>query len=507
MDGGVIADIATIIIFTFFYLYLYSKLGKSTLSYVVLVFTSGVMIVAISDIISLLYPNMPYVECISGKFTAMGALIAIVGLLHIATIFPRKSRLRTLLPSIYFISAIQIIYLFFTPHLLFCDPLLGGVRNNLWSIYALWTYSLLIFASLIPIYHLLTSRIKIEKIATFYMTISFIILIAYIGIAQIIPIYYEDFEVFSAVHVLPIIGLLYTIALVKYGIYIIVPNKEMHKKSENLPKIKYGDINGIYNIDTAYKIFRRETSKHPGIIVTIRPPQIIKQRYSLKRTPILWLTYFPDGYDRSTVPDRLHFEAVYSIANFLDEGGEIVMIDGVEYIIKNYGRRFFAEFLDEIKAVKNDVTIILGTNLPEHIEGLADYMIKMESSIKNPRIIVVRDISNVKNEDLLIITLKSKNRLKSEEYDNAEIIAISNEFDFDRLLFEGINKIEDSLKRNVYIECMDYIISMGKEKDVMNLLKDIIDIVIPRDGYVFIKYTPRIWEKPSIAQFIEDTKL
>ncbi len=508
MDGGVIADIATILIFIFLCSYLYYRLGNSVLSHVVLLFTLGVAILAISDIISLLYQNLPSVDCIAGKFTAMGSLIAILGLLHLVSIFPRKStRIHTILPSIYFISAIQIIYLFFTPHFLSCDPIMGGVRSHLWSIYALWAYSLLIFASLIPIYHIFTSITKIEKVATFYMVIGSLLVIGYLGLAQIVPMYYPEFEVFSAVHILPLMGVLFTVGLIKYGMYVMVPYKEVSKKSENLPEIRYGEINGIANIDAAYKIFRREISEHLGMVITIRPPTLIKERYSIERTPIMWLTYFRDEYDLAIVPDRLHFEATYSISNFLDNGGEIVIMDGVEYIIKNYGRRFFAEFLEEIKTVKNDATIILAVNSLDCLEGLADNVIYTEGAIDAPRVIMVNNIRYIKKRDLLIITSKSRKHLEFEFEENSEIISISDEFDVDRLLFEGIGKIEDSPKKNVYIECMDYIMSMGEEKDVMNFIKDIIDIILSRNGYVFLRYTPRAIESPAIKQFVEEIKL
>ncbi len=503
MGLEIIADATTLSIFIFFFAYIWYKLGKNILTYVVLLFTIGVIILAVSDIISLTYAYLSYIECIGGKLTAMGSLVAILGLLTLVIIFPRREKLSTILPPIYFISAILIVYLFFTPYFLYCDPVFAAIRGPLWLIYALWAYILLILASFIPLYRLITSKIKVERIADLYMSVGSLTVIVYLGIAQILPLYYPNFEVFSAVHVLPIAGLLFTIAILRYGIYIVVPIKEKKENVEKIPRINYGEVNGIINIHSAYLIFRNEISKHAGIVLTIRPPQMLKKRYQIEKTPIVWLTYFPGKFERAMVPDRLHFEAVYSIINFLDSGGEVVMVDGIEYLVENYGRRFLVEFIEEIKAVRDDCTIILAVDSKKYIEGLADIIIEMESQVPDPRVVVIRNSSQLKDDNLIVITSKKENMIKEALGNKVKVINIFKDIDLDRLLFEGIKRIEDSTKKSVYLECMDYILSTGKKKDVMNFIKDVIDIVIPRGGAVYIKYTPRIEEMPQIAQFIE----
>lgn len=503
MLAELISDVATIAIFVFFFAYIAIKLGKTHMTYILLLFTAGVIMISISDIFALLYVNMPMVECIAGKFTAIGSLIAILGLITSLSMFPRKSIVHRALPSIYVISALQIIYMIYTPYFLYCDPVWGGTRGPFWPIYALWTYSILILAALIPMYNLFTSKTRVEFLQATYMTLGSVVVIGYLGIAQILPIYIEDFEEFSAVHVLPIMGLLYTIALVKYGMYVVVPSRERWRRDDISIDVVHGEINGIADINTAYRTFRREISKYPGMVITVRPPEVIRKRYIMEKTPIIWLTYFPNGYKNAIIPDRLHFEVMYSIINFVDRGGEIILVDGIEYLIENFGRRFFAEFLEEMKVVKSNLTIILAVNSAKYISGLSDKLVNVKSTIPDPRVIAIHDCRILRERDILVVTARGKERVLKEMGVGTEVIKISEDYGVDRLLFEGIKRIEESSKKDIFLECMDYILSMGDEKKVMNFLKDVMDIIIPRGGNVYIKYTPRAEELPSIAQFIE----
>lgn len=498
-----VSDFATIAIFVVFFTYVAMKLGKSPLTYVLAMFTSGILMVVVFDIVALLEISNHYVECIAGKLTAIGALVGILGLLTSLSMFPRRIVLHRALPSIYVISALQVIYMVFTPYFLDCDPVLGGIRGPFWPVFALWAYSLLIFAALIPLYNLLTSKTKVERLQATYMLIGTAVVIGYLGIAQIVPIYVEDFDAFSAVHALPVMGLLFTVALFKYGMYIVSPQRERWGHHDVSLTVVHGEVNAISDINSAYRVFRREISKYPGMVITLRPPEVLRKRYVMEKTPILWLTYFPSGYRNAIIPDRLHFEAMYAVINFVDRGGEIVMVDGVEYIIDNFGRRFFAEFLEELKVVKSNLTVILAVNSTKYVSGLADRTAEARSSIPDPRVIMIPDCRALRGKDIIVVTTRDRERVLGEIGMNAEIIGIDEDFNVDRLLFEGIKRIEESEKREIFIECMDHILSMGSEKSAMNFLKDVIDIILPRGGNVYIKYTPRAEEIPGIAQFIE----
>ena len=498
-----IADVITILIFIYYFLYIRKRIEKNQLFYVLLIFISGIWILTVSDIISVLYVSNSTIECYGGKATAIGTLIGVLGLLTALAMFPRKNIIYKAIPSIYVISALLSVYLLFSPHLMYCHSELGAMRGELWSLFLLWIFSLLFLTVLIPLYNLIFSDKKVEKLQAAYMAIGSSLVIIYLGIAQLTPIYFENFEYFSAVHILPFIGLLFTIALVKYGMFIVTPTREKRKVKECCVRIENHMINGIANKHTAYRAFRDEISRRPGLIISITPPNLLKSRYLLEKTPIVWLSYFSNNYKNAVVPDRIHFEVMYAAMNFIDKGGSLILIDGAEYLIENFGRRNFAEFVEDIEEIGNGTTIVLAVESIKYVVGLADKTKEMKTNVPDPRVIMLHNTRTIKDNDLLVITTRKEEDVKRELGDNVEILRLAGDYSVDRLIFEGIKKIEDTLKKEVYIDCTDFIISVGTSKNVMNLLKDIIDIIIPKGGKLYMRYTPRAEESPLISQFIE----
>ncbi len=507
MIDEIIADAFTAFIFLFFIIYVIKKRGFDTLTYVLFLLAGGTVILSVSDIISLVYINNPAVECMAGHFTAFGVLVAVLGLLTSLSMFPKKNIIFKTLPSLYVISSVLVVYLFFTPHFLYCDPLLGGTRGGLWIIYSLWIYELLSIAVIMAFYYLFTSKTKVEKMQFLYMSIGSAIIFIYLGIAQIIPYFLEDIEYFTAVHILPFMGIFFIIALTKYGMFIVNPVREINKQIECELDISYREINGIYNVNAAFKSFRKEVSKVPGMVITIRPPDLLRRRYVMEKTPILWLTYFPYLYENTVIPDRLHFEVMYSVINFVDNGGEIILIDGVEYLIENFGRGAVLEFVRGIKEINENVTIVLAVQNEKVVMGFADITRGKKCRIADPRVVMIKDEGVLtKKEELYIITTIKKEDIKDKFLGHTEILQLTDEYGVDHLLFDGINKIELSAMWDLYIDCTDYIISIGGEKKFMNFLKDAMDILLPRGGNIFLKYTPRAEESPQISSLIEDIR-
>ncbi len=507
MIDEIISDILTVIIFLFFIVYVVRKRGFDKLSYVLLLLAGGMIIVGISDIIALLFVSNVGVECMAGRVTAFGVMLAALGLISSLSMFPKKNIIYKAIPSLYIVSSLLVVYLFFSPHFLYCDPLWGGTRGSLWVLYSLWVYELLFFSAFIAFYSVIKSKTRVERMQFLYMSIGSLIVLVYLGIAQIVPYFLEDVEYFTAVHVLPFMGIFFTIALIKYGMYVVSPIRESHKPIVCELDVIYGEINGIYNINAAYKSFRKEISKVPGMVITIRPPDVLKNRYVMEKTPILWLTYFPYLYDKTIIPDRLHFEVMYSVINFVDNGGEIVLIDGVEYLIENFGRGSFLEFVKGIKEINGRVTVVLAIHNEKVVTGFADVVKGKNCRIADPRIIIIKDERELtKKEELYIITTRDKESIEREFLGHLEILRLGDEYSVDHLLFEGINKIELSTMWDLYIDCTDYIISLGGEKKFMNFLKDAMDIILPRGGNIYLKYTPRAEESLLIAPLIEDIR-
>jgi hypothetical protein len=281
--------------------------------------------------------------------------------------------------------------------------------------------------------------------------------------------------------------------------FILNPVREPGHRKEGL-HLKEGEVLGISSIHNAYLMFRDLITEEPGIIITVRPPRLIAERYLIRKTPIIWLTYFPGNYPNALVPDRLHFEVMDTLIHFIHNGGRAIMIDGAEYLISNFGRRFFMEFVEELRQTGN-IMVLMAINEPDILEGFADTTMIKRIYPPEPRIMAVKDCKDIPMEDTLIITTHDKSFNKA--WEKASLLRITDDFNADRMIFEGIKKVEESTRKNVYIECMDYLLSTASEKDVMNLLKDIIDIKVSIGGRVYIRYTPRIEESEMISQFVE----
>ncbi len=497
-----IADAITMAIFTYFSYYLIIKRGFGIFSLVVLLMSGSMILIALSDIVSNIYIQNTMIECWAGRFTAVGALLSGLGLITSLSMFPRKNILYKAIPSLYVISSLFIFYLFSTNHFLYCDPLSGGNRGTLWALYSLWVFDILFLSAFVSTLMIFKTKIKVEKLQFSYMAAGSVILLIYMAVAQILPLYYEDMEYFTVVHILPITALLYSVALVRYGMFITVAQKERREDLNCEVELVHSELNAIWNTHTAYRAFRILISKEPGLIVTVHPPKILKSRYVIERTPILWLTYYPDSYENAVIPDRLQFEVMYSIIHFIDNGGRALLIDGAEYLIENFGRRAFIELLNDIRLVNPNVTVVVATGTDKLLKGFADNVAGKNCKIENPKVIMVKGPTEI-NEEVIAVFRGERGNAFENSNKNWESIVIDSNYNADQFIFNGIKKIENSKKKSVYVDCLDYLISIAGERRVMNFLKDLIDLTLQRGGMVYLRYTPQAIESPLISSFIE----
>ncbi len=493
------ADIATIIIFAIFLYYIVKEIKQSEMFTATIFIATGIITIGISDIISLLGFGS-IVDCLAGKIMAVGSLIAALGILHAITVYPQKNIVHKALPSLYTLSVVLVIYLFASPHFIYCDPVTGGEHGAFWDIFVIWVYSIFFASAGILLIRLFTAKVRIVRLRYFYMSVGVVITLVYLSVAQVVPIYVENINYFTAVHVLPFMGAMFLIAMLKYGMFVLTPSRESGHTNDHVV-FKDGEVVGISSVHHAYILFRELLTSEPGMIITVRPPQLLAERYLLRRTPIVWLTYFHKKYSLATIPDRLHFEVMDSTIQFVHNGGRAVLIDGAEYLTANFGRRFLMEFVEDLRQAGKNVKIILAVNDKNIVEGFADEIIIHDIPPPEPRVMTIKNSSEISVEDTLIIT--THDRKYREDWEKATLLRVAGDFNADRMIFEGMKKVEDSLSKNVYIECMDYLLSVAPEKKVMNLLKDIIDVTIVKGGKVYIRYTPRLEESSLISQFIE----
>ena len=501
MIGEIISDIATIGLFTFIPIYVSYKNRKHILNWAIMEFSLGLIIIGIADLISLLYIYDSYIDCITFKLMATGSLIAVVGLLHSVSIFPEKRFSYKLLPSIYLISAIILLLIFTTSHFIACDNVVGGKRHELWGIYVVFFYSIFILTILIILLSL-RAKIKVEKLQAVYLGIGGLISLIYVGIAQVLPHFHSYFDYFSAVHALPIMGIFMCISILRYHMFVEPVEPEQKEGGEKID-IKMGEVNGVINEHTAFMAFRDIVKNEPGMVVTVKPPNIIRERYVMEKTPIIWLTYYPSDYRDSVIPDRLHFEVMYSIITFVQRGGRIILIQGAEYLIGEFGRKYFVEFIENIRALHENVTVIVAAAHRRIIEGLADHMVEREAKVENPRVVILRNFQNLCIGNSVVITSKSEKKIREMCGEEVKYMRIGDKYDPEQLIFDGINKIIEKKSKNVFIESMDYLISSVGEIKAQRFLKDVIDVAVYNGGVVYLSYTPRLVESPTLMSLVE----
>ncbi len=81
---------------------------------------------------------------------------------------------------------------------------------------------------------------------------------------------------------------------------------------------KKNAINIIANYHGAFLAAKRCDD---ALIITIRPPTVVEERYAFK-SPI-WLTYSPLGYENALSPDRLEFEVMDRIMSYVERGENV----------------------------------------------------------------------------------------------------------------------------------------------------------------------------------------
>jgi RNA polymerase subunit RPABC4/transcription elongation factor Spt4 len=104
--------------------------------------------------------------------------------------------------------------------------------------------------------------------------------------------------------------------------------------------------------DRAYAYFEKEIGKGlKGYCVTRNYPVKIKSKFDIGSTPIVWLSNV--GKEDSLRPKDLE-KLSYSLEQFLANGGGIVLLDGLEYLITNNN---FLTVLRFVQSLRDQVAI------------------------------------------------------------------------------------------------------------------------------------------------------
>ncbi len=104
----------------------------------------------------------------------------------------------------------------------------------------------------------------------------------------------------------------------------------------------------LCNLPNCYPVIAKLLRGRAGLIVSRHPPEAIRERLNIKRTPVLWLTTVRDR--NAVSPTRLEF-LLQTMVNFMrkTKDPKVIFLDGVEYLILENGFVPVFKFLTTLK--------------------------------------------------------------------------------------------------------------------------------------------------------------
>ncbi len=140
------------------------------------------------------------------------------------------------------------------------------------------------------------------------------------------------------------------IAVVRYRYLVIAPGTEpsaaLRARHPLAPGQNYLVLEPARGAGMA--AFREIVSTTPGLCVTGLAPGRVAERFTLERTPILWITGVSSD-ERAVAPQALDFELVHTILKvFREHPGTAILLDDLDYLAAVNGFEAAARFLNRV---------------------------------------------------------------------------------------------------------------------------------------------------------------
>ncbi|MBU7033227.1 MAG: response regulator [Theionarchaea archaeon] len=133
--------------------------------------------------------------------------------------------------------------------------------------------------------------------------------------------------------------------------------------------------------EKSYDLFLKLLSqKYSGLCLTRSNPKFIREQYSLKKTPFIWLSNTKsDEFTSSTDLTELSL----SIKDFISRAQQsIILLDGFEFLVSKMGFKVMLEFLQSINEfISNSSSILLLPLNPEIIGNQEVSMLERELTV------------------------------------------------------------------------------------------------------------------------------
>jgi len=163
----------------------------------------------------------------------------------------------------------------------------------------------------------------------------------------------------------------------------IAPEKEVFKEQEIGKVLERGHSYLIKEKtqEKSYDLFLQLLShRYSGLCLTRSNPKFIREQYSLKKTPFVWLSSTKsDEFTSSTDLTELSL----SIKDFISRAKQsVILLDGFEFLVSKMGFKVMLEFLQSINEfISNSDSILLMPLNPEIIGNQEVSMLERELTV------------------------------------------------------------------------------------------------------------------------------
>ena len=173
---------------------------------------------------------------------------------------------------------------------------------------------------------------------------------------------YLGIPIFIATHLALILFLLFfELAIYRRRIFVLMPKKEQIAHDAGYIKLSLPPGH-IYRIESeppsvTYDLFRNLViSDLFGLVISRKPPDIVKEATCLIETPMVWISGTPKDGTRTVAPSEVG-QIVQLVKDFIKKAeGTVILIDGLEFLLFQNGSKIILGalfLLSEIVATSN----------------------------------------------------------------------------------------------------------------------------------------------------------
>jgi len=420
--------------------------------------------------------------------------------------------------SVIFLATNSIHHLFFTKYYLahaLGEKYVGEWGPYMWFVHIPVSY-IYVIASLITILLSMSqSKLKVEKNISLYL---------YVG--MLVPILTNVIQIATSISPDPtslavaISGIIVLSALIRYKVFSFEfsPESEISETIALRPGISYMVKDRIIG----YRAFRELASKQPGLVISHRIPLWVRVNFDILHSPVMWLTETEHKYGIN--PERMEFEIMYSITDFLRQNPSgVILIDGIYYLSLYHGFDKTFKFLKDVGdlCISHGATYIAinpegeffeesdQETLTNIFDEYVDRTLEVELSEKSIYLLY----SKARNRMLRALEIKEKNLFfistknpqKFHIKDGLWLTNVGKGIPIEQLPFQGIERISEEVRKGKHIvfDGFEVLYSYFDENDVLKTLKYISDLCAKND-LLFIMITSEDSLPQKSKAFLED---